>query len=378
MLTTCPECKLQVSDKASFCPHCGYPFKSTPRLSTKRKRLPNGFGQISFIKGNLRKPYRAMITVGKTEEGKPICKLLRPEAYFKTYNEAYEALMEYHKDPFKISSNITMAELFNLWCRDFKQSHAWHKSLKSSWHYCSQIYNVEVRFIRVRHIKACLENGTNNGKLPTYAIQRLIRSLLISMLDYAMEYELIEYNYAKNVNMSTVTEVNTEKRIVTHKPFTESQLDWLWKISSDDVAAMILVQCYTGMRPQEITMIEREKTNITDWYFIGGMKTKNGKNRTIPIHEKIRPLVLRFYERDEKYLFPVHSYRMYLKRFKRLLPDNVPHDPRKTFVTNAKKYNVNDFAIKRIVGHAIGDITEEVYTERNIEWLHEELQKIKM
>ena len=40
-----------------------------------------------------------MVTVGKSPTGKPICKLLKPKAYFKTYNEAYQALMKYHEDP---------------------------------------------------------------------------------------------------------------------------------------------------------------------------------------------------------------------------------------------------------------------------------------
>ena len=99
MLTKCPECDLQVSDKAINCPHCGYPLKSNgtkrAKYNRKRRRLPNGFGQISELKGkSLRKPYRAMVTIGKTDEGKPICKLLQPIAYFETYNEAYQALVE--------------------------------------------------------------------------------------------------------------------------------------------------------------------------------------------------------------------------------------------------------------------------------------------
>ena len=71
MLTQCPECELPVSDKANACPHCGYPLKPSekikrPRKSNKRRRLPNGFGQISEIKNrNLRNPFRAMVTVGK-------------------------------------------------------------------------------------------------------------------------------------------------------------------------------------------------------------------------------------------------------------------------------------------------------------------------
>ena len=105
MLIKCPECELQVSDKATACPHCGYPMQPTvkrkPRVkSNKRRRLPNGFGQISEIKNrNLRNPFRAMVTVGKTPEGRPICKPLKPESYFPTYNDAYAALVEYNKNP---------------------------------------------------------------------------------------------------------------------------------------------------------------------------------------------------------------------------------------------------------------------------------------
>ena len=46
MLTKCPECELQVSDKASTCPHCGYPLnveaKKKRKSSPKRMKLPNG------------------------------------------------------------------------------------------------------------------------------------------------------------------------------------------------------------------------------------------------------------------------------------------------------------------------------------------------
>lgn len=58
-----------------------------------------------------------------------------------------------------------------------------------------------------------------------------------------------------------------------------------------------------------------------------------------------------------------------------LNPKHRAHDPRMTFVTMAKKYNVDEYAIKYIVGHAINDITEKVYTVRNDEWLHDEMKK---
>ena len=128
MLIKCPECELQVSDKALSCPHCGYPLKPEalkqrkPRQN-KRKRLPNGFGQITELKGRaLRKPFRAMVTVGKTPEGRPICKLLKPVSYFATYNEAYTALMEYNRSPFDFDANTTVTELYNIWSVEYYTS----------------------------------------------------------------------------------------------------------------------------------------------------------------------------------------------------------------------------------------------------------------
>lgn len=131
MLIQCPECDLQVSDKANTCPHCGYPLKpdakpKSSRKPNKRRRLPNGFGQISEIKGrNLRNPFRAMVTVGKDKNGKPICKPLKPESYFPTYNDAYTALVEFNKNPYDLEPSITVKELYDKWTSEY------FKTLKS-------------------------------------------------------------------------------------------------------------------------------------------------------------------------------------------------------------------------------------------------------
>ena len=46
-------------------------------------------------------------------------------------------------------------------------------------------------------------------------------------------------------------------------------------------------------------------------------------------------------------------------------------------MTIAKKYGVDEYAIKYMVGHAIADITERVYTKRESDWLRTEIEKIK-
>jgi integrase len=77
------------------------------------------------------------------------------------------------------------------------------------------------------------------------------------------------------------------------------------------------------------------------------------------------------------------TYSRYKGRFYKIIsslnlnPAHRPHDGRKHFVTQAKKYHVDEYAIKYIVGHVISDITEKVYTTREISWLKEEIRKIQ-
>ena len=46
-------------------------------------------------------------------------------------------------------------------------------------------------------------------------------------------------------------------------------------------------------------------------------------------------------------------------------------------ITMAKNAGMDEYALKYIVGHAIQDVTERVYTQREISWLIDEMQKIK-
>ena len=178
MLLKCPECELQISDKATFCPHCGYPIQPDikPRKprnkNNKRKRLPNGFGQISQIKNrNLRNPYRAMVTVGKTSTGCPICKPLKPESYFPTYNDAYAALVEYNKNPYDLKPDITVKELYEKWTAEYFKNATdnYIRTVNSAWAYCSSIYDMRAKDIRSRHIKGCMAVSYTHLTLPTIA-----------------------------------------------------------------------------------------------------------------------------------------------------------------------------------------------------------------
>lgn len=406
MLIKCPECELQVSDKALSCPHCGYPLVDRPKQYKRRskvKRLPNGFGQITELKNqNLRNPFRAMVTVGKTDTGRPISKLLKPKSYFRTYNEAYEALVEYHKNPYDLDTFITVKELYEKWSESYfatLKSAASTRTVTAAWRYCSSVYNLPAKDLRARHVKYCIDNGfvNINGEThyPSAGTKSRIKSMFNLMMDYAVEYEIVDKNYARTFNVSDEIIDEQKKAYRSHMPFTDEEMQILWDHSDDYYTAIILIQCYSGWRPQELGNIKLCDVNMVLNYFEGGMKTEAGKNRIVPIHEKIYGLVLTKYQQAEyigsEYLFncidSVRSreltYDKYQKRFNKIIkylglnPEHRPHDGRVHFVTMAKKYNVDEYAIKYMAGHAITDLTERVYTKRDIAWLTEEMKKIK-
>lgn len=396
MLIKCPECLNEISDKALTCPRCGFPMNQGTNISPKvtkkayrasKKRLPNGFGRITKINSKqLRNPYRVTVTVGKDENGKYIGKTLRPKGYFATYNEAYAALVEYNQNPYDLNDDITVKEMYERWFEEYKRklkSASSERTIVSAWNKCEPIYNLRVKEVRARHIKACMDTCESAN------LKSRVKSLCNLMFDYALEYELVDRNYARTFDIAKEISEEIKANKKDHVSFSEDELKALWSNRNIDYVDMVLVQCYSGFRPQELCKLKRENINLEKRIMIGGMKTDAGTNRVVPIHPSVYEIVKYNYDKGTDTLFVglddglEISYDKYRRRFQsiikrlRLDPLHKPHDPRKTFITLAKKYNVDEYAIKRIVGHSIQDITEATYTDRDIDWLLEEVKKIK-
>ena len=336
-----------------------------------------------------------MVTIGKTDEGKPICKLLQPEAYFKTYNDAYEALMKYNEHPYDISKEITLDELHDRWAMTYFKDTlpASSRYLKGSWNYCEPLKKMKVREIRARHIKQLIDETPDT----TPVVRKNIKTLFKKMLDYAVEYEIVERNYAKDVLLPK----NDNKEMVSnrksHIPYSDEEMQILWKnINLHPLAEIVIFQCYSGWRPSELENLRTADVDLEKGIMIGGMKTDAGKDRVVPIHSKIRFIVEKWYQdavrEGREYLISIENIKgrkatklTYYRYMFNLVPllkalnlnkDHLPHDGRVTFVTMAKKYQMDEYAIKHIVGHSIKDITEAVYTKRENEWLQSEIEKI--
>ena len=415
MLIKCEECGLQVSDKAISCPHCGYPLQpdAIPKGYVRKKRgrmkLPNGFGQISEIKNrNLRNRFRAMVSVGKDENGKPIQKPLKPKAYFHTYNEAYEALVEYNRNPYDLDTKgITMQELYNKWTESYfptLKSPSSQRGIKSVWNYCVPLHRVKVIDVNSGTLKDCIQDAkrtdpkTGKIKEGSARTKARMKSVFNLMFDYAMERDVVIKNPARAFEISDDVIKTIEEEKVDHISFTDEEMKALWDHRYVGYEDVVLIQCYSGLRPQELGLIEMKNVDLDKDIIICGMKTEAGINRIVPIHPLIKELIVRRYKEAEsigsEFLFNTLECRMnksrwkltydkYAYRFNAIIekydmnPAHRPHDGRKQFITRAKKSKIDEYALKYIVGHKITDITEKVYTERDIEWLKEEMNKVK-
>lgn len=370
----------------------------------------NGEGSISY--DSRRKRYRAKVTIGweldeKTGKSKQIVKNIGSN--FKTKGEAAKALSKYLDNPYDIDNkNITFSELYNKWYENFVKTHKSQEyRLKSAYAYCSSIYNKKFREISILDMKDVIYNGTRistRGKTKGQKIKATpqtkesIKYLFNHIYDYALEARICDINYARNFALNKEVFKEKDKNKKNKDPFREDQIKKLWdSIEFVPFADMILYACYSGWRPEELVSLKIKDVNLEEGYIRGGIKTEAGKNRLVPISPLVRDIVEKYYNEaitvNSEYLFNDISkktgiglsYDQWLTRFKKVVSTLkfdgylTPHSTRHTFITKAKSLNVNmnEYILKQIVGHKIGDLTEKVYTHREIEELISEMNKIK-
>ena len=143
---------------------------------------------------------------------------------------------------------------------------------------------------------------------PSASMKNKIKTLFNQMLDYAVEYELVDRNYSRTFKLTddTIKEIQTVKK--EHIPFSDDEMALLWKnLGHKYGIEFMIIQCYSGWRPQELGLIELADVDLSNWTFKGGIKTDAGENRVVPIHPRIRDLVSKSYEEADqlgsKYLF---------------------------------------------------------------------------
>lgn len=106
--------------------------------------------------------------------------------------------------------------------------------------------------------------------------------------------------------LSEFVDCGSNTKESTRKPFTQNEIKILWdNVNKIEFVDTIILLIYTGLRISELLSIKIENVHLLEKYMVRtDGKTKAGRNRTIPLHNRIIPIISKYYNKnkDKEYL----------------------------------------------------------------------------
>lgn len=334
----------------------------------------NGTGGVVKLSGTRRRPYVVRVS-GRDRYGHII---QRPLSYHATAREAQDALDAYNRakeagtapQPDKLS--MTVGQVFQAWSeREYRKlSSASITSHNAAWSKrVSRYKDRKIREVTLDDWQAILDEDEDQGRSQSLINNDAI--LIKALCAFAMKRDIIAKDYSEYLDIPSVGAK------VAKGALTETQLAKVEQMAKDGVpwADTVLMLCYTGFRVSEFLALTRFSYDEKENCLRGGMKTDAGKNRTVPVHPKIKPYLLQWISKGGQTIIckndgsPI-SGDAYRKCFAQImsridLPDATPHWCRHTFATRLHLAGADPLAIKWLMGHSTPDITEH-YTHKTL------------
>lgn len=279
------------------------------------------------------------------------------------------ALAEYNKNPFNLDAKkVTFEDIWEMWKKDNwdKGAEATQKAWIAGYNHCEPLYKKPVRDIKLAHLEDIMRD---KGR----STQAHIKTVYSKVFKHALKHEFIDKDPSSLIELKRAEE--TEKM-----PFTNKEINDIWELAkTDEFSELLLILLYSGLRIKELLTIRQE--DVHEDYMIGGVKTKAGKDRIIPLHSKIRPFIQKRLDGNE---FLVHNeegkpltYAMFHKPFLKRVSGHTIHETRHTFISRMHTLGINETTIKMIVGHSQKDVTSKVYIHKHKDELVEAVEKLE-
>lgn len=331
---------------------------------------PNGYGCVKHLSGSRRKPFAFVVT----DHGKQIVK-----GYFPTKMDALAYQVEYWNTHGRTRlPEITLEELYAEWLPAHRPyvAESTARSYQSAYGHLHPLYGMPIKEIKYKHMQATLDAM---GGL-SYASKKKVRNLLSLLWAYARKMDYTSNDYTGLLRIGKNRPVNP------HHAISRRKVNALWKMTDVPGIDIILILIYTGMRNGELRALLKSDVNRRQKYIrIRKSKTAAGV-RIIPIHSRIWPFVEVRLSCNGSHLIADDSGMPYTySRLARLFTHVMKlvhgekhklHDTRHTCATWLDDAEVNDNAKKMILGHARNDVTNGVYTHKNLRQLRKTIEKI--
>lgn len=364
-------------------------------------KLPNNYGSVVKLHGNRRKPWAVRISYLEEQPDGHVKRKRKYLAYFAKQSAALSYLAEYNNGALvpehqKYADVPTFAELYEKWkkYRDSLKSRpvaATWKNYDIAFGMYASVHSRKIISLRAQDLQSCITAKNEKSKSTVGNMRSVVRG----MWQYAMMNEYVEKDITKNLVFEY-----TNSSAPIHTRFTDQEIAMLWDaLGTVNNVDIVLMYIYTGCRPVELLDIKSCDVHLDEQYMIGGAKTEAGRNRIIPIHDALVPLVRYRLNQNREYLI-TNKYGNHYTRavyhnsnwntvMNKLHFDHAPHDGRYTFAALADQVSMNEICRKIIMGHSIAnksgtafktgsgsDVTNDVYTEKTLAQLLAEVNKL--
>jgi len=213
----------------------------------------------------LRKPYRAVVTLGYGPDGRAHRKAL---GSFATQKEAYQALARY--EPAEAKKALTFGECIEMRLKNAEReglSEARIQQYGRLKRMCAPLADRPMRDIRASDVQAFFDDSDM-----AQATLKHRKGLFTSIGALAVKLDAIPRNYFSDIVIS-----KHARPVRTTHIYTPAEIRTIWAHRDSDTAKMTLIYIYTGTRLRELTRMPLSDVHIADRYMIGGEKTKAGK-----------------------------------------------------------------------------------------------------
>lgn len=379
-------------------------------MARKRRRpnLPSGFGSIRHLSGNRRNSWAVYPPVTEwTESGTAVTP--HALAYVSTWQKGFVVLQSYHAGTYDPSlhdildvpametDDPDLQKVIDRILADYRiihrlgrdvskttfrdihrQWYAWKfEQDKSRSYSTAYVYRAghtvdAVGDIADRPIAATARQDWQaafDAMTQSLGTVKYYQGFVKEACKYALDEGLITQNPTEGLRVTQAAANRPKGEIPA------ATIRAMYEHRADPLAALIVLLCYTGLRIEEARDVQIDLAAAT---LIGGSKTDAGRNRLIPIHSAILPMVADLGRTEGFYDLSRSALHKAMKKVfaEYGLPDASAHWTRHTFATMCERYDVRDADEKRMLGHALNDVTTGVYSHRKIEDLRAQIEKI--
>lgn len=384
----CPRCRKDSIPEAVYCPYCGRKLSPEPS-KRKPKRTPNGTG-CAYRRGA---GWEACAVVGyrelpddlmDPENKRQRVPIKKTKGGFPTKAAAL-AYIPTLKNQVK-ESPLTLQQIWDAWEPWYSPriDKSTMNGYRAAYHYYQTLADKRIVLITADELQKCMDDCPKGKR--THQNMKVVAGLL--------------WKYAKSKHI--VSQVESEILFTgkgqskKREALTDLEVQRIFQaIGTYRYAEYIFCLCYLGYRPGE--MLELRKDQVVEHkgrlFIVEGKKTDAGRDRTVPVHQKIEAIIRdRLMVPGTDLVFPQYVFGRISKKnpialfqgfkgmsdnyfrediFKPMMEKlgiaagKVPYGARHTFSNKLKAASGDDRDKAALIGHSDYTFTQTKYQSTN-------------